>query len=151
MIGCYASKPVTRKSVHLPKKAAIFCGLFLMATTVAGGAAHAACNFRQPLNNDVPVGDISPAQTGNVVTRIRLRYQCTRGDTPVFSLTGASDIGPGLHRMRNLTTPSEYLPYQTTTRVNARRLVVIVRVIEADYRDAWVGSYEDTLTVTVLP
>jgi hypothetical protein len=53
--------------------------------------------------------------------------------------------------MRNVTTPSEFLRYQTTTQVRGRRLVVIATVTEADYRDAWVGTYQDTLLITVLP
>ena len=129
----------------------MFCGLFLMALLFPVGESLAACNFRPPLSNAVPLGAISPAQTGNVVSQIRLRFQCTGGDSPIFSLSGANDLGAGLHRMRNLTTPSEFLRYQTTTQVRGRRLVVIVTVTEADYRDAWVGAYQDTLTVTVLP
>lgn len=142
---------MTRKSAHLPKKAAILCGLFLIAMIIPGGLTLAACDFRQPLNNDLPLGSIAPAQTGNVVATIRLRFQCTRGDRPVFSLSGTNDLGAGLHRMRNLTTPSQYLRYQTTTQTRGRNLDVVVRVTEADYRDAWVGPYEDTLTITVLP
>ena len=151
MIGQPANTPVTRTLVRPPQKAAMVCGLFLLAMTLHGGLALAACDFRQPLNNTLPLGTISPAQTGNVVARIRLRYRCAGGDTPVFSLTGANDLGAGLHRMRNVTTPSEFLRYQTTTQVRARRLVVTARVTEADYRDAWVGAYQDTLLITVLP
>lgn len=138
-------------SVHLPKKAAIVCGLFLIAMTLPAVPVHAACNFRQPLNNDVPVGDISPAQAGNVVATIRLRFQCTQGDDPVFSFAGANDTGPGLHRMRNLTVTNAYLPYQLTTNLRQRQIDITVTVSEADYRNAWVGAYEDTLTVTILP
>lgn len=151
MIGRYVNSPVVRTSARLPRKAAMFCGLFLLAMLFQGAPALAACDFRQPLNNTLPLGTISPAQTGDVVARIELRFQCTQGDSPVFSLSGANDLGAGLHRMRNVTTPSEFLRYQTTTQVRARRLVINTRVTEADYRDAWVGPYEDTLTITVLP
>ena len=122
-----------------------------MALLFPVGEVFAACDFRQPLNNSLPLGAISPAQTGNVVARIRLRFRCTGGDSPVFSISGANDLGANLHRMRNLINPAEYLPYDTRLRIRGRRLVVIARVTEADYRDAWVGPYQDTLTITVLP
>ena len=122
-----------------------------MALTFAANCADAACNFRAPLTNSVPFGAISPAQTGNVVTSITLRIQCTGGDRPAFSFSGLYDTGPGLHRLRNLTVPSAYLDYRITSSVQANRLTVNLTVSEADYRDAWVGSYEDTLTVTVTP
>jgi len=123
-----------------------------MAMTLAAGSAHAACDFRPPLANDVPLGVISPIQTGNVVASITLQFQCTQGDQPAFSLSGANDTGPGLHRMRNLTMTSAYLPYRVTIAGGSRaRLTLSITVTEADYRDAWIGSYEDTLTVTVTP
>lgn len=122
-----------------------------MATTLSAGSVHAACDFRPPLNNEVPLGAISPAQAGNVVATIRLRFQCTRGDQPAFSFSGANDTGPGLHRMRNLTVTNAYLPYRVITGLRQRQIDITITVSEADYRNAWVGAYEDTLTVTVLP
>lgn len=138
-------------SIRPIKKTAIHCGLFFVALILAANSAQAACNFRAPLTNSVPFGAISPAQTGNVVTSIALRIQCTGGDRPGFSFGGLYDIGPGLHRLRNLTVPSAYLNYRITSSVQANRLTVNLTVSGADYRDAWVGSYEDTLTVTVTP
>ncbi len=69
----------------------------------------------------------------------------------MFSLAGVNDTGPGLHRMRNLTVTTAYLPYRVTTGLRQRQIDITITVSEADYRDAWVGAYEDTLTVTVLP
>lgn len=133
------------------KKTAIHCGLFFVALTFAANCAQAACDFRPPLTNSVPFGAISPAQTGNVVTSISLRIRCGRRDRPAFSFSGLYDTGPGLHRMRNLTVPSAYLDYRISSNEQANRLTVNLTVSEADYRDAWVGSYEDTLTITVTP
>jgi hypothetical protein len=123
-----------------------------MALTLAAGSVHAACDFRPPLANNVALGVISPVQAGNVVASITLRYSCTVADQPGFSLSGVNDTGPGLHRMRNLTKTNAYLPYRVTIAIaNGNRLTVDITVTEADYRDAWIGSYEDTLTLTVTP
>lgn len=134
-------------------KTATYCGLFFFSVALmwATGTAHAACDFRAPLFNDVALGTISSTQTGNVVASITLRYQCTRGDQPAFSLTGVNDTGPGLHRMRNLATATAYLPYFATTTVQRTRFTVILTVTEADYRNASIGSYEDTLLVNITP
>ncbi len=134
-------------------EAATRCGLFfLFALLLATEFAEAACDFRPPLANDVPLGLISPAQAGNVVGSITLRFRCTRGDSPAFSFIGSNDEGPGLHRMRNLTQPSEYLPYSIQTNMpNIATLTVTITVGEADFREAWVGNYEDTLFVSVTP
>ena len=53
--------------------------------------------------------------------------------------------------MRNLTVTNAYLPYQVTTGLRQRQIDITITVSEADYRNAWVGAYEDTLTMTVLP
>jgi hypothetical protein len=134
------------------RKAAKKCGLFFLALPVAAGSAQAACDFRPPLANEVPLGTIAPTQVGSVVSSITLRFRCGRGDTPAFSVTGSNDTGPGLHRMRNLTRPTEYLPYRAATSLpNRTRLLITITVTEGDYRDAWVGPYEDTLFVIITP
>ena len=114
-------------------------------------AAAGACNFRTPLANDVPIGVILPTQTGNVVATIALRFQCTQGDAPSFALSGINDSA-GVHRMRNLTYPTQYLPYSTTAVLtNPTTYSIAITVSEADYRAAWIGDYEDTLLITISP
>lgn len=133
-------------------KAATLRGLFLLLLLVVAASARAACDFRAPLTNDVPLGAISPIQAGNVVGSLTLRFSCTQGDTPGFSITGSNDTGPGLHRMRNLNRPTEYLPYRVVTSLtNPTRLLMTVTVTQGDYESAWAGPYEDTLYVTVTP
>ena len=133
-------------------KAATQRGLFSLLLMVLAATAQAACNFRAPLTNDVPLGAISPIQSGNVVGTLTLRFSCTVGDSPVFSVIGSNDTGPGLHRMRNLNRPTEYLPYRVVTSLtNPTRLLMTITVTQGDYQNAWAGPYEDTLYVTVMP
>ncbi|MGD2139899.1 MAG: hypothetical protein PVH25_05855 [Burkholderiales bacterium] len=133
-------------------RAAMFCGLSLLPLLLIAGKAFGACDFRAPLTNEASFGAITPAQSGNIVTSITLRYQCTRGDPPAFSVRGANDTGPGLHRMRNLANPAAFLPYRATASVpSPTRYDVTITITEADYRDAWIGAYEDTLFITVAP
>ena len=128
------------------------CGLFFLVLASMMNPAYGVCDFRPPLVNQVAVGAIAPTQVGNVVASITLRFQCTQGDTPAFSLIGSNDTGPGLHRMRNLNNPSRYLPYRATTSLtNPTRYLITITVTEADYRDAWIGPYRDTLIVTIAP
>ncbi len=130
----------------------MYCGLSFLLLTFLARPAVGACDFRAPLANDAPVGAISPIQTGNVVSSITLRFQCTQSDSPAFSLIGSNDTGPGLHRMRNLNNPTQYLPYRVTTSLsNPTSYLITITVTEADYRDAWVGPYEDTLSITIAP
>jgi spore coat protein U-like protein len=115
-------------------------------------SARAACNFRAPLSNQLPLGAISPIQAGSVVGSITLRIMCTQNNSPAFSITGSNDTGPGLHRMRNLNQPTKYLPYRVMTSMpNRTRLLMTITITQADYQNAWVGPYEDTLYVTVTP
>jgi len=133
-------------------KAAIQRGLFSLLLMVLAATAQAACDFRAPLSNQLPLGAISPIQAGNVVGSLTLRFQCTQNDNPAFSITGSNDTGPGLHRMRNLNRPTEYLPYRVITSLpNRTRLLMTITVTQGDYQNAWVGPYEDTLYVSVLP
>ena len=133
-------------------KAAIQRGLFSLVLMMLAASAQAACNFRTPLSNELPLGTISPIQAGNVVGSLTLRFQCTTGDSPAFSIAGSNDTGPGLHRMRNLNQPTQYLPYRTVTSLtNPTRLLITITVTQGDYQNAWVGPYEDTLYLTVTP
>jgi hypothetical protein len=47
--------------------------------------------------------------------------------------------------------PTAYLPYSAATTVQPTRLIINFTVTEADFRDAWVGAYEDTLIITITP
>jgi len=130
----------------------MYCGLSFALLALSARPAIGACDFRAPLANEAPVGAISSIQTGNVVSSITLRFSCTQGNSPAFDLRGSNDTGPGLHRMRNLNQTTEYLPYRTTTSLsNPTSYLITITVTEADYRDAWVGPYEDTLFITVTP
>jgi hypothetical protein len=132
-------------------KAAVQRGLFSLLLLVLASGAQAACYFWPPLTNNVPLGTISPIQAGNVVGSLTLRYLCLFSN-PSFSVTGSNDTGPGLHRMRNLNKPTEYLPYRVvTSQTNPTRLQMTFTVTQGDYQNAWVGPYEDTLYVSVLP
>ena len=71
---------------------------------------------------------------------------------PSLSITGASDTGPGAYRLRNLAQPTQYMAYTVSTViVPGTRIVLLGQLVAADYRDAYVGSYSDTLSVLILP
>jgi hypothetical protein len=61
--------------------------------------------------------------------------------------------------MRNMAVATEYLPYTITltprTATIRRRtnqtLTITGTVFASDYQNAYVGSYQDRLTITIVP
>ena len=69
-----------------------------------------------------------------------------------FTITGANDTGPGAYRLRNVTQLTQYMNYTITiVNVAGTRITLNGQLVAADYQDAYVGSYVDTLNVLVLP
>ena len=83
---------------------------------------------------------------------ITVNYRCTGGANAAFIITGANDTGPGAYRLRNVAQPAQYMAYSVSTvSLPGTRITLIGQLVAANYRDAWVGSYSDTLSVLVLP
>ena len=111
-----------------------------------------SCSFNPSQPNTASFGTINPTLTTPRTFSITVNYKCTGGATAVFTISGANDSGPGAYRMQNTQQPTRFLPYSIAT-VNepGSKITLNGLLVAADYQNAWVGSYTDTLTVLVLP
>ena len=118
-------------------------------------AATAALNF----------GNLDPATPVDKTVTTSITFVCNgSAANATFSITdndGLYETGPNANRMLNTTfpTPPKYLPYsltynpQTSTvpkGVN-QTLTISGTVLGVDYQDAYVGSYSDTVVLTIAP
>lgn len=116
-------------------------------------AATAALNF----------GNLDPATPVDKTVTTSITFVCNgSAANATFSITdndGLYETGLNANRMRNTTVTTEYLPYgltynpQTSTvpkGVN-QTLTISGTVLGVDYQDAYVGSYSDTVVLTIAP
>jgi spore coat protein U-like protein len=124
----------------------------LLLATSSAPALGQSCSYNPSQPNAASFGTIDPTLTASRTFSITLNYKCTAGATAVFAISGANDSGPGAHRMKNTVEPTRFLPYSINT-VNepGSKITLNGLLVAADYQNAWVGSYTDSLTVLVLP
>jgi spore coat protein U-like protein len=104
-----------------------------------------------------------PVNTTDAIATSTARIRCVGGPDSAYPLTPLFSDNNGLyglgsqHRMRNTVNSTEYLPYSITysfiaVNKNAPASITITGIVRAiDYQNAWVGSYSDTVTVTINP
>ena len=136
---------------------AIAWTVLLRATLVllAGWATPLAaqtCSFNNSQPNTGAFGTVNPSLNTTYTFTLTVNYRCTGGANAVFTITGANDTGPGAYRMRNTEQPTQYMAYSIST-VDApgTKITINGQLVAAQYGNAWVGSYSDTLSVLVLP
>ncbi len=108
-------------------------------------------------------GTLDPAVGTDVGAAASIGFRCM-GSAPTATFEIASDDGlyesaPGAPRMRHASAPAEFLPYGLTLSPESgtipkgvwQILAVSGTVRGADYRDARVGNYSDTVTLSILP
>jgi hypothetical protein len=129
--------------------AMFFAALALCCATPAFGQT---CNFRANQPTTASFGAINPSLATTMTFSVVLRYSCTGGATASFTITGAHDTGPGAYRLQNQTQTTQFMPYSVTTvNLPGNRITLNGQLVAANYRNAYVGNYADTLTVVVLP
>ena len=136
----------------------------VFALLVTAGSCYAAtCSFNSPPAT-LAFGNLDPGVGTDVVVSTTVTFRCTgAGPNPVlFSLTdddGLYETGLNANRMRNDTFLTEFLPYSLTfnpasgsVNKNVTLTVTVSGTARGiNYRDASVGGYSDTITVTVAP
>lgn len=124
-------------------------GLLLGATGLASGQT---CTYNAGQPNTANFGTIDPTLAVTKVFSLTINYKCTGGANASFTITGANDTGPGAYRLRNVTQLTQYMNYTITiVDVAGTKVTLNGQLVAADYQDAYVGSYVDTLNVLVLP
>ena len=116
-------------------------------------AASAALNF----------GSLDPANSGDAIINSTITFRCG-GSTPnaTFAISqddGLYETGPGANRMQNTTVTTEYLPYtvtlnpfsNTVPRNVVQTLTISGSIQASDYQNAYIGSYSDTVVISIAP
>jgi spore coat protein U-like protein len=121
------------------------------------------CTFRSK-TAALDFGSLDPANPIDKSVNTTIIYRCqAQGNRPItFAITddhGLYETGPNAPRMRHTTQPTEYLPYSlnlnptsgTVPKVVDFPLTVTGTVRGVDYQDARIGSYSDTVVITIEP
>jgi spore coat protein U-like protein len=108
-------------------------------------------------------GDLDPANPVDVTVSTAVTFVC-RGSAPVATFfidddDGLNETGPDGNRMAHATLPATYLPYSlslnptsaTVPKNAAQTLTINGTVLGNDYQSAFVGSYSDTVVISITP
>lgn len=125
--------------------------------------SNSVCNFRPPKISTLNFGNLDPTNPVDVTTSTTATIRCSGNPAnATFFITdddGLYETGPDANRMRNTVVLTEFLPYSLTLSPitatipkNTDQIITISgTVLGADYQTAYVGSYSDTVTITVAP
>lgn len=153
---------------------AVVCAVAILGTR---GALHAgtvqmnvsavitSANTCRFITTAAPMGfgNLDPANPVDVPHTSTFTFRCGGGSKMVvFDITqngGLHPTGPGKNRMQHTSVAGEFLPYALTLipppapipRNTDQALQVTGTVRGADYQSARVGSYSDTVTITINP
>jgi spore coat protein U-like protein len=119
------------------------------------------CTFRTH-SATLNFGNLDPANPVDRTVSTSIQFRCGGVDRRATYFISDNDglyaTGPNAPRMRHTTTTTEYLPYQlnylesgTVPRRVWETLTISGTVRGVDYQDAAVGSYRDTVTVSIEP
>lgn len=108
-------------------------------------------------------GSLDPATPVDVTVSTTFDFRCM-GSNPIASYVISDDDGlyetaPNANRMRHTTVFTEYLPYNLTLSPTSgtipkgvwTSLTVTGTVFGVDYQNAYVGSYADTVVISIVP
>jgi spore coat protein U-like protein len=111
----------------------------------------------------LPFGVLNQLGTGPLSVSATIDFVCN-GASPsaTYSVTasdGANSTGPAARRMANQTTAGSFLPYSlslaptggTVAKGTPVTLTATGTLQAADYQNALVGTYQDTVVLTVSP
>jgi spore coat protein U-like protein len=105
---------------------------------------------------------IDPSSAAPVTGTTSIAFRC-RGNAPVASYTLSTNGGlygasPSTMRMRHVASPANFLHYTlsyptsgTTPRNRRTAITVTATVMPADFQDALLGNYSDTVTLSITP
>ncbi len=132
--------------------------VYIVATVITRGN----CKFLN-LPVTINIGTLDPASGLDVTGSGTVIIRCNAPAGVPFVTYGITDddglweSGPGRPRLRH-TTLNEFIPYSlnyppsgTMPRNSQRDITVSVTVLYNDYKNASVGNYTDTVTLTIMP
>lgn len=120
------------------------------------------CKFNSAAST-LNFGNLDPATPADKPATASIIFAC-RGSAPLatFAITdddGLYETGPNANRMRHATVTTEYLPYSLTYNPQTgtvpknvdQTLTISGTVLGSSYQNAYVGSYSDTVVLTIAP
>ena len=125
--------------------------------------ARSNCQFSTNATATLDFGTLDPATGTNVVMSTSFNARCRGSANPAsFAMTqdsGLYDTGPGQNRMRHVSSGTEFIPYTlaispssgTVPRNQVFPVTVTGTVLGANYQNARVGNYSDTVVLTINP
>ena len=143
----------SRATAGVTARAGARCiALIAFALCMAAPAAAQTCNFSASQPNTASFGAIDPSLVVTKTFSVTLNFKCTGSANATFTITGANDTGPGAYRLQNQTLGTQYMAY-TVSIVNApgTKITLNGQLIAANYQNAYVGNYADTLNVLISP
>jgi spore coat protein U-like protein len=108
-------------------------------------------------------GDLHPSEPVDRTVAASITFRCV-GSAPqaTFAITdddGLYETGPDANQMRHSTDTAEYLPYTliltptsgTIPKKADQTLTILGTVKGVDYQNALMGSYSDTVVISIEP
>jgi len=153
-------------------RAAGIAGLAVCAPAFAGGThdvqvsatvlSKNICRFTDAGPSVMAFGAIDPSSTSAVVASLSTTFRCTGSDPVaaylVSSDDGLNEAGAGQPRMQHTVTAGSYLPYtldlpqsSSAPRNVVQTLTITGTIPPADFSNALVGTYSDTVVLTIQP
>ena len=120
------------------------------------------CKFKTK-GVDLDFGLLDPVAATDVIRQTSIEFVCNgSADPATFLITkddGLNASGPNGTRMQHSTTPANFIPYivnlnptsGTVPKSELQTLTVTGTILGNDYRNAIVGIYADTVTLTINP
>lgn len=120
------------------------------------------CRFNTAVSA-INFGSLDPANPVDVTVSTSVTFVC-RGSAPAatFSINdddGLYEGGPDGNQMLHATLPVTYLPYSLSLSPNSatvpknatQTLTITGTVLGSDYQNAFMGSYSDTVVISIVP
>lgn len=120
------------------------------------------CKFRSSATA-LNFGTIDPSSGSQATASTTVQIKCAgSASSATYSIQagdGLYSTGPGLRRVRNTTTTTEFMPYTlslspasaTIPKNAAQTITVSGTIAPADFQNAAVGGYSDTVVLTLNP
>jgi spore coat protein U-like protein len=152
-------------------------GRFLLLAAALAGAAPAAisagsttlavsatvlsksnCRFTVKTGNTIPFGSVDPFSTATITITRTWELQCNGSANTASYVVKVGD-GSGTRNMQHSTVPTALLPYGISASPSSGTVpkgatvsfTITGTLSSADYANARMGSYSDTVPVTLSP
>lgn len=158
-------------------KKLILASLWVACLLLAAGTAAAAtstltvaatvlsksnCKFTTA-TSALNFGSIDPAGSTNATANTTVQFRCAGAADPASFYIGHDSglygASPSTLRMRHAIVTSEFLPYSlalspssgSVPKKTTQTLTISGTVLAADYQNAYVGNYADSVILTINP